>query len=90
MTKEKAADKVRRDIATMRFSDWNKLDNVETTFVGNLELKLAGVTNKRNEALEVIKGQIETVMRNASGYQDVWVHGAFLVDGLGSQVEFSI
>jgi hypothetical protein len=26
MAKEKAADKVRRDIGTMQFSDWNKLE----------------------------------------------------------------
>jgi hypothetical protein len=63
--------------------------NVETTFVGNFELKAAGVNNKRTEALEVIQNQIGT-MRNASGYNDVWVHVAFLADGLGSQVEFSI
>lgn len=87
---EKIAHKVRRDIAAMEIWDWKKLRDVETTFAGTLELTGFDVAEKREEALQLIADQIQSILRMAEGSHDVWVHAALLVDGLGEHLQFSV
>lgn len=86
----KIANKVRADIAAMKIWDWKKLRDVETTFAGTLELTGFGVAEKREEALQLIAGQIECMLRLAEGFHEVWVHVALQVDGVGGHQEFSV
>lgn len=87
---EKTADKVRRSIASIHLLDWQKLDHVETTFAGYLQLKSFSTTDKRAEALEFVTDQMRSVLLHAEAFNDVWVSVALMVDGLGRHQEFVI
>jgi len=87
---EKAAEKVRRGIANIKYQDWTKLNTVETAFTGSLRLDAIGMIAKRDQAVEIVKEQIRNVMHDTGAFNDLWVYVALLVDGLGECQEFGI
>ena len=87
--KEKvAADKVRKKIAEL--NQWEKLEDVETAFVGRLSLSSSNLDDKRSEAVEVVKDVLRDIVEELDAYSDVWINVALSVDGLGKHIEFKL
>ncbi|MCU8005264.1 hypothetical protein [Shewanella sp. SM96] len=82
------AGKVRNDIAKIK--KWDKLDDVETTFVGNM-LVLGDTNHKRKLAELEVKSQFIPILKeHKSGSLDVIIHCALMVDGLGQAMTFDV
>lgn len=88
--KIKLADKVRRKIAEISKSGWKKLDNVETTFAGDITLTSLEVSRKKDEAKNIVEKEVRTVIDEYEAYSDIWVNIALMVDGLGEHIEIRI
>lgn len=82
------ADKVRKKIADL--NKWEKLDSVETTFVGELYLVESTLDGKRREAEEDVTSVLKDLLDEMDAYTSVWVNIVLLVDGLGEHIEFKI
>lgn len=88
--KTKLADKVRRKIAEISKSGWKKLDNVETTFAGDITLTSLEVSRRKDEAKNIVENEVRTVIDEYKAYSDIWVNIALMVDGLGEHIEIRI
>ncbi|MBA5236682.1 hypothetical protein H2Y54_08975 [Pectobacterium aroidearum] len=84
------ADKLRKKLAEINEKDWRKLDEVETTYIGKVDLKSAGVDNKRNEAEKIIKDIFREKIDENDAYNYTWVNIALMVNGLGEHIEVCI
>ena len=79
-TAAKAADKVRKGIANIENSDWNKLSTVETTFSGRLTLTAETVCEKREEARDIIDRELRGVIDAYKARCDIRANISILVD----------
>jgi hypothetical protein len=84
------ADKVRNDIAKIDDVNWDKLKDVETTFSGNIDLIGEIEYKRRKVKLEVTNRFVEILKEHKSGPQDVIIHCALMVDGLGQSIVFNV
>ena len=89
-TAAKAADKVRKGIANIENSDWNKLSTVETTFSGRLTLTAETVCEKREEARDIIDRKMRDVIDSNKARCDIRANISILVDGLGPRMDIII
>ena len=89
-TAAKAADKVRKGIANIENSDWNKLSTVETTFSGRLTLTAETVCEKREEAREIFDREIRNVIDICKARCEIQADITLLVDGLGPRMDIII
>lgn len=81
------ADSIRRDIRNI--DEWDNVEGIETTFTGCLDL--SGTTSqKRAEAKSIIKSKMRKIVDEYDAYSDVDIECAFMVDGLGEMITFSI
>lgn len=88
--KTKKADKVRNKIGEIKNSDWTKLKDVETTFVGDMWLTNDETSKMRNQAEKIVKEEISEIMNEHDALFDVSVYVALMIDRLGEHMEFSI
>lgn len=86
----KIADKVRKKIAEIEKDGWQKLDDVETTFTGKVNLQNTTLKGKRDEAEEIVKDALREVIDYYDAYHDTWVSVALMINGLGEYVSFRI
>ncbi|MDK9422121.1 hypothetical protein WCT88_06590 [Pectobacterium carotovorum] len=86
----KTADKLRKKLAGINEKDWHKLDEVETTYVGKVDLKSVGVDNKRNEAEKIITAIFKEKIYENDTYDYTWVNIALMIDGLGEHIKVRI
>ncbi|EHK4786560.1 TPA: hypothetical protein NJ546_004447 [Vibrio parahaemolyticus] len=86
----KKANKVRDKIADI--SQWDKLENVETTFKGSIYLyDFDSIQTKKNDAVKEIKNNFLPILKECqSGRLDVRIDCAMLVDGLGECLMFEV
>lgn len=88
---EADAQKVRRAIRDIKKNGWEKLDKLETTFAGEIDIPAYSTDGKRSDA----KKQVTIVLKAARDSVDVNgsqvdIHVALLVDKLGSYIGFTI
>lgn len=88
--KTRLTDKVRRKIAEIDKIGWKKLDNVETTFAGDITLTSLELSRKRDEATSIVEKEIRSVIDEHDAYSDIWVHIALMIDGLGEHIDIRI
>ncbi len=88
--KTKQADKVRNKIAEIEKNGWTKLENVETTFAGDMWLTDDETSKMKDQAETIVKEEIRKVIDEHEAFKDVWVHIALMIDHLGKHMEFSI
>ncbi len=88
--KIKLADKVRRNIAEIEMDNWQKLDDVETTFTGKVNLQNTTVNGKRDEAEQIVIDALREVVDDHDAYHATWVSVALMVNGLGEYIKFKI
>lgn len=84
------ADKVRKKIAEIDKIGWKKLDNVETTFAGDITLNSLEASKKRDEAKSIVEKKIRSVIDEHDAYRDIWVDIALMIDGLGEHMDIRI
>lgn len=85
---EEKADKIRGKIA--RISKWEKLENVETTFSGKFDL-IGDITSKKKDAIKIVKYEFLEILKEYESFgNDVKIHCAMLVDGLGEHSAFEV
>lgn len=89
-TAAKAADKVRKGIANIENSDWNKLSTVETTFSGRLTLTAETVCEKREEARGLVCREVKAVVDAHKACCEIRTDISLLVDGLGPRMDIVI
>lgn len=87
--KEKqAAEKARR---LMREKlDWQSLDNIETTLVGEVSLYDLTIKKKRHEAEQKIDDKIRDMLKEHEVFRDIRVYLSLMVSGLGEHIEFDM
>ena len=83
------AKQVRDKIARTEFSDWTKVDNVETTFKGLLTLHSISNSERRGEAEKLIKEAFAEIINELDATFEVWAHCSLMVGDLGESMEFS-
>lgn len=88
--KVEKSDRVRRKIAEIDELFWNKEDDIETTFFGEISLKSSDINSKRSEAKEFVKKIIKNVMEENDAFYCVSVEVSMMVDKLGERIKFSI
>ncbi|MEZ9600611.1 hypothetical protein AB4232_17565 [Vibrio sp. 10N.286.46.A8] len=81
------ADRIRRDIKDL--DEWDNVEDIETTFTGCLNLS-GSIAQKRSEAKSIIKSKMREIVDDYDAYCDVDIECAFMVDGLGKIIKFSI
>ncbi|ANS88291.1 hypothetical protein VSVS12_04593 (plasmid) [Vibrio scophthalmi] len=81
------ADNIRRDIRNV--DGWETIDGIETTITGSLYLS-GTITQKRAVAKDTIKSKMREIVDEYDAYCDVDIECAFMVDGLGETITFSI
>jgi wobble nucleotide-excising tRNase len=86
----KLADKVRKKIAEIERHNWQKLNDVETTFTGKVNLQSISVKDKRDEAKKIVEDALREVVDDYGVYLDIWISVALMVNGLGGTISFRI
>ncbi len=85
------ADKVRNDIAKLDAYNWEKLNDVETTFKGSMYLHQGTTTGKRKGAETQVNDMFIPILKDReSGSLDVVINCAIMVDGLGEAITFDV
>jgi len=86
--KEKA-DKIRRDIADL--TCWNKLENVETTFSGTMDINGISDSDKKSCARRHIRSEFIPIMKQHGAKSlDVTIYCAIMIEGVSGVYEFEI
>lgn len=88
--KVKLADKVRRNIAEIEMDNWQKLEDVETTFTGTVNLQSSTMSGKRDEAEQIVRDALREVIDEHGAYSETWVNVALMVSGLGECITIRI
>ncbi|EHU1961281.1 Uncharacterised protein [Acinetobacter baumannii] len=81
--------KLENKIGNRQIEKWTKLDKVENTFIGELVLHSCSISEKREEAKQIVRTVFEEMMFEIEVYSDVTFTIAMLVDGLGEYLEFN-
>ncbi|MCK6435953.1 hypothetical protein [Rivihabitans pingtungensis] len=86
------AKAVRDKIAEISIEAWEKLVNVETTFVGKIKLSAIGEYHQREEAEGIIKHVLEGIVKQLdnSRHRQTEINVALMVEGLGAAMEFEV
>ncbi|ELT7225602.1 hypothetical protein [Vibrio metoecus] len=86
----KKANKVRDKISEI--SEWDKLENIETTFKGDIYLYDSdSLQTKKNKAVKEVKDKFLSILKECqSGRLDVRIDCAMIVDGLGECFIFEV
>lgn len=88
-TDREKADKVRREIAQL--TCWNKLEEVETTFTGNMDINGATDSEKKSSAKKNIRDQfIPILAKHGAKTLDVTIYCAIMIAGVGGVYEFEV
>lgn len=87
---EKAAARARRAIASIEYGDWLKIPDIETAFLGNVNLSCVTIKSKRDEAENTVRDEIRKVLDLHDAYNDTWTVVALMVDGLGECILFRL
>ncbi|HCG7195268.1 MULTISPECIES: hypothetical protein [Vibrio harveyi group] len=85
---KRAAEKARR---LMREKlEWQPLENIETTLVGEVYLYDSTIKEKRHEAEQKIDDEIRDMLREHEVFNDIRVYLSLMVSGLGEHIEFDM
>ncbi|MBD2849092.1 hypothetical protein [Acinetobacter baumannii] len=87
--KSESIKKLENKIGERQKEKWIKLDTVENTVVGELVLCSYNISEKREEAKQIVRTVFEEMMFEIDVYSDVTFTIAMLVDGLGEYMEFN-
>lgn len=83
------ADKVRRDIAQL--TCWKKLDKVETTFSGNMDITGVTDSDKKFSAKRKVRDQfVPILVKHGAKNLDVTIYCAIMLAGVDGVYEFEI
>ena len=85
---KRSADKARRLFKDI--SNWQVIDKIETTLVGELHLLEQTLANKRSEAQTAVITIIRNLIKEHDIYYSVDVYMSLMVSGLGEHIEFNI
>ncbi|MET3813320.1 hypothetical protein [Pantoea sp. UYEF8] len=83
------ADKVRRDIAQL--TCWKKLDKVETTFSGSMDITGATDSDKKSSAKRNVRDQfIPILSKHGAKSLDVTIYCAIMIASVDGVYEFEV
>lgn len=83
------ADKVRRDIAQL--TCWKKLDKVETTFFGSMDITGVTDSDKKTSAKRNVRDQfIPILAKHEAVSLDVTIYCAIMLAGVDGVYEFEV
>lgn len=82
------ANKVRNDIA--KIGDWEKLDNIETVFAGDMALFGENLSKRRQARIQVEELFVPILENHRASKYHVKISCALMVDGLGQPIIFNV
>lgn len=84
-----SANTARKEIREMK--NTKKLEDIETTLIGKMELSSSLTkTEKREKAEKIIDYNITKILKDHKIYTNVDVHISLMVDGLGKHIQFKV
>ncbi|EIA6527246.1 hypothetical protein [Escherichia coli] len=88
-TDEEKADKVRRKIA--RIDEWFKTSDVETTFLGKVEITYTSESYKKEQAEDEVRRLFIPILEECDARsRDVKIHCAMMVENIEQPFEFVV
>lgn len=85
---KQAADKARKLLKDI--GGWEPVKKIETTLVGELSLSYENLSDKRQQAKDVVDDIVTSLMKENDIYLNIDVYFSLMVSGLGEHIEFNV